>query len=66
MLDSEGGGFHGGAEAAILVWKPEAGCVTTRGNRGWRSGGFREALPVICAQSCLIDTIGKELENLSF
>jgi hypothetical protein len=40
--------------------------VTTRGNHAVRLSDFPEALPVICPQSLLIDSIGKELENLSF
>lgn len=49
----------------MSAWE-EGGCVTTRGNRAMPFDGFPEALPVICAPSLLIDSIGKELENLSF
>ena len=59
MLDSK-------PERGKIAARERGGGVTTGGNRPMRFSGFPEALPVICAQSLLIDSIGKELENLSF
>jgi len=50
----------------LLTAELSRAAVTTRGNRRLRLNGFPEALAVICPQSLLIDSIGKELENLSF
>jgi hypothetical protein len=54
-----------GGKKRQVAWEGGA-AVTTRGNCALHLNEYPEVLSVIFPQSLLIDSIGKELENLSF